>query len=116
MKVRFTVVIEGSGPSVAKAYQDMRRKLLPIRDWSDTDGAIMAMPNGYQVPLEEELVQAARKAFTTSKDGERRCNGGLACRHDVVVFGIPVCMMDAKEVKKMVERGHRITAGVDKSS
>lgn len=116
MRVRFTVVIEGSGPSVAKAYQDMRRKLLPIRNWSDTDGAIMVKPDGEQVPLEEELVQAARKLFKTSKDGERRCNGDASCLHDVVVYGIPACMMDSKEARKMVKRGRKIQAGMDKSS
>ncbi len=115
MRVRFTVVIEGSGPSVAKAYQDMRRKLLPIRDWSDTDGAIMVKPDGEQVPLGEELVQAARQLFKTSKDAKRLCNGGLDCRHDVVVYGIPACMMDKAETQKMVKRGHRIQVGLDKS-
>lgn len=116
MKLRFTVVIEGSGPSVAKAYQDMRRKLLPLRGWSDTDGAIMVTPEGDQYPVDEELVQAARQLYKTSKDAKRLCNGGLDCRHDVVVFGIPACMMDKKETQKMVKRGHRIQQGLDKSS
>ena len=116
MKIQFKVYIEGDGPNVVKAYQDMRRKLLPIKGWADTDEAIDKTAPGEFEYVDEHELQAARVAFKTSKDGLRLCNGGEACLHDVVVYGIPGCMMNAKEIKKMVRRGHRIIAGEDKSS
>ncbi len=116
MKIQFTVYIEGSGPSVAKAYQDMRRKLLSVRGWADSDEATHVGADDSRTYVDEGDVQAARKAFPFSKDGLRACNGGANCLHDVVVFGIPGCMMDAKEAKKMRKRGQRLQKGLDKSS
>jgi hypothetical protein len=116
VKVKFTVYIEGSGPNVVKAYQDMRRKLLPLRGWADSDEATVVDEANVHTYLPEEDVQVARTAFKHSKDGLRLCNGGDACIHDVVVYGIPACMMSAKEVKKMVKRGHRLVKNQDKSS
>ena len=116
MKFQFTVYIEGSGSSVAKAYQDMRRKLLPVRGWADSDEATLVEDDDSRTYLDEKLVQAARKVFPFSKDGLRLCNGGEGCLHDVVVFGIPACMMNEKELKKMRKRGRRLQKGLDKSS
>ena len=117
MKIEFKVYIEGSGPTVEKAYQDMQRKLLPIKGWADTDEAIdKTGPDTEFEYVPEGAVMAARIAFKHSKDGLRVCNGGATCLHDVVVYGIPACMMNAKELKKMNKRGKRITKGMDKSS
>lgn len=108
MKVQFKVMIEGKGTTVEKAYQDMRRKLLPMQGWADTDEAIDITTEGKFEFVEEADVQRARKAFPFSKDGMRVCNGEIACRHDVIVFGIPGCMMTEREVKKMVKRGQKL--------
>ena len=116
MRFQFTVYIEGSGPTVEKAYQDMRRKLLPVRGWADSDEATAPSAGGLREYVDEEEIQAARVAFKTSKDGLRVCNGGTSCLHDVVVFGIPACMMNEKETKKMIKRGKRLQKGLDKSS
>lgn len=104
------MIIDGSGPTLEKAYQDMRRKLLPIGGWADTDDVYHEVSDGQHVMVPEEDVQVARKAFPHSKDGRRMCNGGKNCLHDVVVYGIPACMMNQKEVKKMVKRGYRMQA------
>ncbi len=116
MRFQFTVYIDGSGPTVEKAYQDMRRKLLAVRGWADSDEATLVTGETSRMRVEEEKVQAARIAFKMSKDGLRVCNGGTNCLHDVVVYGIPACMMDEKEVKKMRKRGKRLQKGLDKSS
>jgi hypothetical protein len=116
MKIQFTVMITGKGPTVEKAYQDMRRKLLPMVGWADTDEAFDITAEGDFEDVPEADVQRARKAFPFSRDGRRLCNGGPTCLHDVIVYGIPACMMSDKETRKMVKRGHRITRGQDKSS
>ena len=105
MKYQFTVVIEGEGKNLVRAYQDMRQKLLPLKGWADTDVVISVADDGKYTYLAEPAVQAARKAFPYSVDGKRRCNGGPDCVHDVVVGGIPACMMSPKEIAKMVKRG-----------
>ena len=110
MKFRFTVIIDGSGTTLEKAYQDMRRKLLPLGGWADTDTVYSEVSEGQHVLIEEADVQAARKAFPYSRDGRRMCNGGKDCIHDVVVYGIPACMMSPKEIKKMVKRGRKMQA------
>jgi len=110
MRYRFTVIIDGSGPTLEKAYQEMRRKLLPLVDWADTDTAYSEVSEGVHALIPEEDVQAARKAFPYSRDGRRMCNGGKSCIHDVVVYGIPACMMSPKEIKKMVKRGRKMQA------
>lgn len=108
MKIQFKVMIDGSGTTVARAYQDMRRKLLAMNGWADTDEAICTTSEGTYDWVPEEEVQAARKAFPHSKDGMRVCNGGTKCNHDLIVFGIPACMMDKGETRKMVKRGRKI--------
>ena len=110
MKVQFKVMIEGKGTTIEKAYQDMRRKLLPTTGWADTDEAIDVTTKGKFEFVEEADVQRARKAFPFSKDGMRICNGGLTCRHDVIVYGIPGCMMTESELKKMTKRGQKMKA------
>lgn len=110
MKFRFTVIIDGSGPTLEKAYQEMRRKLLPLGGWADTDDVYREESEGVHTLIPEEDVQAARRAFPYSRDGRRMCNGGEDCLHDVVVYGIPACMMSPKEIKKMIKRGHRLVA------
>ena len=116
MKIQFKVYLTGNGPTVEKAYQDMRRQLLPMKGWNDTDEAIDQTVPGEFEYVPEGAVMAARIAFKYSRDGLRVCNGGATCLHDVVVYGIPACMMNAKELKKMHKRGKRITKGLDKSS
>lgn len=110
MRYRFTVIIDGSGPTLEKAYQEMRRKLLPLRGWADTDEAILVVDGNVNVCIPEAEVQVARKAFPHSKDGMRVCNGGPGCIHDVAVYGIPACMMYSNEIKKMVKRGRKMQA------
>ena len=109
------MIIDGSGPTLEKAYQEMRRKLLPLGDWADTDTVYIEASEGVHAMVPEEDVQAARKAFPHSRDGRRMCNGGKNCIHDVVVYGIPACMMSPKELKKMVKRGRKL-AGMNKSA
>ena len=110
MRYHFAVIIDGSGPTLEKAYQEMRRKLLPMKGWADTDTVYSKASEDVHVMVPEEDVQAARKAFPPSRDGRRRCNGGNNCLHDVVVYGIPACMMSRKEIKKMVKRGRKMQA------
>ncbi len=108
MKYQFLIQLVGSGPNVRAAYQDMRRKLLPLRGWTDSDTVTFEPEGGGEVVVPEEEVQEARSAFKFSKDGLRFCKMGDTCRHDVVVYGIPACMMDEKETKKMIKRGMRM--------
>ena len=111
MKYQFSVWIEGSGPDLIKAYQDMRRKLLGMNGWIDTDEAVQ-MHGEMRIHVEEEDIQDARRAFPHSKDGKRRCSmeQHTDCKHDVVVFGIPACMMDAREAQRMMNHGHDMVA------
>ena len=71
MRFRFRVIIDGVGPNIEKAYQDMRRKLLPLKGWADTDDVYQEVAEGQHLLTPEEDVQAARKAFPYSKDGRR---------------------------------------------
>ena len=107
MKCRFVILLDGSGPDLVKAYQDMRRKLLPVTGWSDTDEAYTVGPDGVQVFMAEEDVQDARKAWPDSRDGLRECRAEPGCRHDVFTDGLPICMMYDEEAKKLVKRARK---------
>ena len=108
MKCRFVILLDGSGDDLAKAYQDMRRKLLPVTGWADTDEAYTIDADGVQVFMAAEDVQDARKAWPDSRDGLRECRAGPGCRHDVFTAGLPICMMYDKEAKKLVKRAEKV--------
>lgn len=111
MKVEFLVTVTGEGADVRRAYADMRRRLMAVQGWRDTD---TAWSDGEGEVAEGE-VQAARHAYAASREARRRCRMGKGCRHDVVVAGIPACMMDDRELKALVRRGKSMEALAGKS-
>ena len=113
-KYTFQVWVEVRGRNHVKAYENLRRKLLPLVGWEDTDTAFEVLENGsWGAPVSEEDVQAARQVYRHGDEGQRTCRDD-ECDHGLIVGGIPICMMTAKELRKLPHQMNRLRARLER--
>ena len=114
MRYAFKVYVKASGRNVHRAYANLRRKLLPLDDWADTDEAYPVDDGTDAVDyVPEEEIQAARVAHRSHPDGKRVCRDPQ-CDHGVIIDHLPVCMMTERELRKLPSRLVRIKARLER--